>query len=98
MTKNQWKPGPGRSGNLVLEGKGYHISYLPKNGSIGILIPSFASDGNGDETALCVDGNYYILNGDFRKEYEKVINKGLSACMKVFEAHPNQISSWSDCP
>lgn len=28
-----------------------------------------------EETALIMDGEYYVLNGDFRKQYEKLSTK-----------------------
>jgi hypothetical protein len=82
------------NGNSILEGDGFHISYNP---STLMDIPVFAGDGSGEETALCVDDKFYILNGDFRKEYEKAFEKGLAACVKVFQKHEHEYkSSWSN--
>jgi len=33
------------------------------------------SDRNQEETALCKDGEFYILNGDYRKEYIEALEK-----------------------
>ncbi len=45
------------------------------------------------ETAICVDADkgfmkskFYILTGDFREEYDKLLSKGLKACMEFYES------------
>jgi len=70
--------------NYVLRGKGFFISYYPNPRS---FIPMFQ-----DETALVLvnlagKNRCLILNGDFRKEYEEVIDQGLEACLAVFQKH-----------
>jgi len=83
-------------GNYVLNGSNFHISYsdVVRNGICGISF--FASDDRSNETALCKNGKYYILNGDFRKDYEKLINKGFNACYKFYLSKKNKYdSSWS---
>ena len=59
-------------------------------------IPAFKADDGSVETALVKNGKYYILNGDFRKEYEEIIDKGFSACKKFFDSKPELHSSWSN--
>jgi len=83
-------------GNIVLEADGFRISYNDFTSNSEFWIPSFASDEGQPETAICVDGKYYILNGDFRKEYESLVPQGLDACMKFFEANIDKESSWSN--
>ena len=90
MSKKWERSANGR--NLVLEGKGFALSYNPDTSFLGI----FASDeGGSDETALIKEDTYYILNGDFREEYEAVFEQGFDACLAVFKAHPDKVSSWS---
>ena len=83
-------------GNEVLEGKGFHISY---NASPCVGMSSWASDGGSDETALVNHKGkrvFYILNGDFRKQYEKLIDKGYKACKKFYNDNKEEFdSSWS---
>lgn len=74
------------AGNEVLNGQGFFISYN--------RTPMSFENNNG-ETALVVDGGYYILNGDHRKEYEKRI-KDLGECVKYFQEHKEDISFWSN--
>ena len=86
-------PFTGGVNNFVLEGNGFHISYNPNTGStmvgkmmdeiLNIFSPA-EKKGGGEETALCKDEKFYILNGDFRKEYEKLVPKGFDACYKFY--------------
>lgn len=69
--------------NVMLEMDGFWISYNPNTDT-------------GAETALCKDGNYYILLGDFRKQYEQLVDKGFNACLKFFKENLDKKSSWSD--
>jgi len=80
--------------NSILQGDGFHISY---NADTSIAVgAAFAADsGAGDETAICKDRDYKILNGDFRKEYEKLVDKGYDACVKFFEKQKDAQSTWS---
>lgn len=47
----------------------------------------------GEETALCVkindgglrDIDFFILLGDYRKEYQEVLNDGKDACLKKYQ-------------
>lgn len=88
--KNNWKfYGP----NYVLKKKGFAISYNP-----GVyLCPGFASDDGGPETAVAVDGKHYILNGDYRKQYEELVGRGLKSVLDFFRKQPQEkVSSWSN--
>lgn len=77
--------------NYVLQKKNWYISYNPCPGGI---ISSFRSDTGGAETAICTKGEFYILNGDFRKQYEKV--KSLKEAMAIFKKNIKKRSSWSN--
>lgn len=84
-------------GNFILEGDGFDISYNPS--ADHELGGAFKPDTLAGETAL-VNSNdkieYRILNGDFRKEYEKVIDKGFKACLAVYNKHKKlHNSSWT---
>lgn len=82
--------------NVILESKdeGFYISYNPGN----YTISAFNSDDGGSETALVIGGSYYILNGDHREKYEKLIDEGFDACKKYFDkkAKLGFKSSWSN--
>lgn len=104
MTKVKWKE---LGHNMVLHIKGGHISYLPEAGydessklldTMGVLAGALAGDNiesrvGMDETAICFDGEYAILNGDFRKEYEKC--KTIKEALKVFNKNIEHRSTWS---
>jgi hypothetical protein len=80
--------------NMQLEGDGtFFISYLP---SIEDANEAFGLDkgGRGDETALVQRGTnffglnrYFILVGDHREAYEKLVDKGFAACLEYYENH-----------
>lgn len=78
---------------MRLSGGGY-VSYnsYPSEG-----IRQFDSDDGGAETALVLDRNFFILNGDFRKEYIKAAERGgVSECNKIFLANEKKHgSSWT---
>ncbi len=99
MKKIEWekfKAGLMSSENYVLQGKEFYISYNKnvRSSRLGgllddILHSAVGEDKNytGEETALVKkgeDNKFYILNGDFRKEYEKVFTKGFKACYKFY--------------
>lgn len=69
--------------NLIMRGDGYYVSFHPG---------PFGAD-DGAETALYVDGSYYILNGDYRKQYMGAST--LAECMGIFQDNIANISSWS---
>lgn len=87
-TKEQKKELESR-GKLV--GDGFFISYVVAG-----------SGPTGDETALVKDNktkpsNFYILNGDWRKEYKPLIKKGYKECKKFFESKKKEhINFWSE--
>jgi len=69
---------------LDIDGPNVYVSYNP-----------CPFDTQVPETALYVKGVWYILNGDFRKEYEKAGD--LEGCLKVFRDNIEHISTWSTC-
>ena len=100
--------------NEVLEGDGFHISFrpgtvepLPISEMIGMLVRILGQEGNNskDETALCAPERfpsmvnpYFILNGDFRKEYEGLVKLGWDACYAFWLSQPDCCSEWSHEP
>lgn len=81
------------SGNSVMQGDGFYISYLPAGGMS--MFGFWDSDGSGDETALVKDEKFLILNGDYRDEYEALVDKGYDECLKFYEKNSHKASSWS---
>jgi hypothetical protein len=78
----------GSSGNEVLEGDGFYLSYNP------------ATD-VGPETALvCWEKSaFFLLLGDYRQAYAELAPQGWEACLAFFRAQPEgQRSPWSDEP
>ena len=50
-----------------------------------------------DETCLISpDRDYFILNGDFRKEYEELLPLGYIKCYQFFLNNQDKKSSWSN--
>jgi hypothetical protein len=93
-TKLGWRK---NASNLVLEGNGFYISYNPNtfNGhgnvtnianTLGSLIGA-EKHTDGEETALYGNNTWYILTGDFRKDYEEAFERGFLACLDVYEKH-----------
>jgi hypothetical protein len=83
--------------NYILEGDGFFVSFIPSNANpwLGTIFNGDRPDGM--ETAIVKDGKYYILNGDFRKDYEKLVDKGFNACKKFFDKNEDESgSSWSN--
>lgn len=90
----EWKLHRGMfgGGNYVAEFDGFAVSYNPDTDA-GLSI--FAGDGS-DETALMIGGKYFILNGDFRKDYERLALRGAEACLAFFhEKEAAHGSSWT---
>jgi hypothetical protein len=77
------------------QGDDFWVSYKMDDSST--LIPFFAGD-MPNETALidCKEDKYYILNGDWREQYEPLIPKGFEACKAFFDKHPEAHSRWSN--
>ena len=85
-----------RGVNTILRGSDFYISYNPNVNTLGAF---FEGDdpSDGRETALVTTEGFRILNGDFRKEYEALVPKGLSACIEFFKSKKAQCgSSWTD--
>lgn len=78
----------------MLEYGDFDISYQPNPNATGVK--HFAADNESDETALIKDGYFFILNGDFRKQYESLAPKGFDECKKFFLSKSRSKSSWSD--
>jgi len=94
--KSRWTRNLGLfSSNYILKSvDGFYISYNYNPGGGAAL---FESDYDSDETALVSDDKFYILNGDFRKEYEELIDQGFFACKEFFDNQSDEIkSSWSN--
>lgn len=105
--KIKWKKIEGHN-NEVLQGDNFYISYNPSTGT-ELMAGTFTSVANslgsilgksfkdGEETALKdSSGQWYILQGDYRKEYEKVFSKGEKACISVFRKYEKVArSEWS---
>lgn len=87
-----------RGGNELLSGEGFFISYQDfSNGFIGGVGGVFGpDDGKSPETALCKGGKFYILNGNFKEEYEKLVPEGYEACYAFYKANIENKSSWSN--
>ena len=89
--------------NEVLEGDGFYISYNKDTGTdhLGGMLTELgntlgANLKDGTETALCYEGRFDILEGDFRKEYEEAFPQGLGACKEVFKKHEAEHrSNWT---
>lgn len=92
----------GGGGNSVLYppngDRSFWISY---NGNREVCsISMFNADDDSGETAICDDRNpertlYFILRGDFREVYERLIDEGVRACIAFYESKPELQSSWS---
>lgn len=82
-------------GNLLLDCGDFYISYRGNTAELGSF---FAGDDDGlGETALCFDGKYKILNGDFRKDYEGLVDEGLNKCLEFYESKKTETAScWTN--
>lgn len=107
MEKLAWKP---VNNNWILEGENFYVSYNPATGGdhnpftdLGNILSAMVGGGelqDGEETALCIkteEGRkWYILEGDFRKNYERAVPKGAEACLRVYLRNKkNHRSNWS---
>ena len=60
-------------------------AYLSFNEKPGGDRSFFAADKGGSETAIVIDGKFYILNGDHRKAYEEALAAGgMDAVTKAY--------------
>lgn len=76
--------------NLVIESldQTFYISYNPVDINV-----------YGDKTTALVWGqmeHFYVLNGDHRKEYQKLINQGWQACFEYFENNQDKRNKYSE--
>jgi hypothetical protein len=69
--------------------------YVSFNSRPGGDLSFFGGDSDEPETALVIDGKYFILNGDFREEYRKAAEGGIEAMMAVFTSNPDKHSTWT---
>jgi len=77
--------------NMMADCGDFKISFNPDTFSLG---QAFAGDSE-EETALCVAGQYFILNGDFRDAYAPLADDGLKACLQFFIDNAAFASKWS---
>lgn len=94
IKKNKWID---CGGNFILRDKKetFFISYNPNTSNTCGFGEVFAGDTK-DETALVKEDQFYILNGDWREDYEKLIDKGFDECFKFYESKGEFKSSWSN--
>lgn len=95
--KKEWISSGGIGGNVILQvDDSFFISYNPDLSGLGEF---FDADGGGAETALVNSQDYIeyrILNGDFRAQYEEVIEQGFEACLAIYEKLREEFdSSWT---
>lgn len=93
----------------VLNGKGFYVSYNPCTSSpidFAGLAAMFGKKGlknDTEETALVLDKGtvveqkFYILEGDFRKEYLLRLDEGFDSCKEFYESLKDEFGSgWSN--
>lgn len=74
--------------NEVIESDGFYISY--NNWDVATY---------GSDTTALVWGQmqrFYVLNGDHRSEYQKLIDDGFDACLEYFNANIGQANKYSE--
>lgn len=100
MTKKKWIKPNKNAPNLILERKGYYLSYLDPKPIIKHSIPSLSIiDSNNPETAIVIlndkpngQSRYLIYRGDWREKLEKIKSlKELKEHWKEYGGH-----FWSD--
>lgn len=90
----QWVRDSGPFGvNYVLDLDGFHISFNERPGG-GFAF--FESDDGGAETALVKGDDFFILNGDFRADYERLADGGFPDCYTFYLQNTDARSLWSD--
>lgn len=75
-----------------------YVSYLDP-GKFAFQNTSFGTDNEAGETALVTRNPWrcLILNGNFLKEYEELVDQGYEACYNFFLSKKDEhASSWSD--
>lgn len=81
----------GKDSRIQINGKTYDGFYVSYN--------SCDTEIYGDVTTALVLGQmqkFYILNGDHREEYKKIIESGFEKCFEYFENHIECINKYSD--
>ena len=90
------------SGNFILHFDGGYLSYNPdteysKSISLFGFIESLGNmlgfESSGEETAFGYKDGWYVLNGDFRKEYEKC--SSVKELKSVYKINKNKKSDWA---
>lgn len=88
--------------NTNLSKSGLGKVYNLMGAQIGHITGITLEDDGRAETALVKKNNetrprkFYILNGDFRKEYSELVPKGFKTCYKFFNSKSEFKSGWSD--
>lgn len=88
MAPTKCGPVPVLVPNVVADGDGFYVSYNDHDISI-----------YGCDTTTLVVGqmeNFYILNGDHRTQYSRLIGKGFDACLSYFKANARDANRFSD--
>jgi len=95
-----WKTSKNALGAEVSQrhGDGFTVSYLSTPSKDWDLISKVMGRRveSKPETALIINDTFYILNGDHRKGYDPLIEKGVDACLAYYEANKFQRSDWSN--
>lgn len=73
----------GGSGNLVLHGQGFYISY---NEHISLDFTGHELKSY-PETALVKNGQFFILNGNFMNDYAQIIMHGFPSCFYLYNKY-----------
>lgn len=81
-------------GNLVLRGDCFYVSYNAFRDPLSLVLAKFGLGPETDkgETALVVGDSYFILNGDFRQEYEAAM-LSVESAMEVYLRNRSQHGS-----
>ena len=80
--------------NYVARGDGFYVSFNPNTAAIAITFFQ-GDDGGCAETAICHEGKFYVLNGDFRTDLEPLIPQGAEACIAFYRENQHARSSWA---
>lgn len=84
-------------GNSILKGDDFYISFnADLKATLGPGMALFDSDNSQAETALVINGQFLILNGDWREQYALAASQGKDAVLKVYKDNLSSRSSWSE--
>ena len=100
---SKWKK---LNNNFLLQFDGFYISYNPDTTEghrftdLGNTLLAIGGSKeklkDGEETALIKENEFYILNGDFRNEYEHISEKGFMECYLFFKSKEEKFgSNWT---